>query len=105
MPRGVRGRKKAPGVGAGEAANLLSAIHEDGLDERKILRIIHADKTPCDHVRSACRVNRKDNVACFCQLVPAETSSRKKGLWQKEQAHLGSLGHDSSIDKREVRFR
>ncbi|EFJ43553.1 flagellar-specific protein Ssa14 [Volvox carteri f. nagariensis] len=101
MPRGVKGRKKAAGVGAGEAADLLNAIHQHGLEEQEILRVLQVEQAPCDHARSPCRVSRKDNVTCFCQLVPAGTSFRKKGLWQKEQAHLGTLGRDPVEEKRE----
>jgi hypothetical protein len=103
MPKAVKGRKKALGVQAGEAADVLNAISQHGLDEQGILRILQVEQAPCDHVKSPCRANRKDNVACFCQLVPAETSYRKKGLWQKEQAHLDTLGRDPTEDRRAVR--
>ncbi|GLI70002.1 hypothetical protein VaNZ11_014736, partial [Volvox africanus] len=93
--------RKSQGVGAGEAANLLNAIYQNELDDREFLRILGVDQTPCDHLRSPCRASRKDNVACFCQLVPGETAFRKKGLWKKEQAHLATLGQDPTEDKRE----
>ncbi|KAG2495617.1 hypothetical protein HYH03_006217 [Edaphochlamys debaryana] len=102
-PRGAKARKKGgAAVGVNEAADLLSAINSSsGLDEREVLRVIGVDKAaPCDPAKP-CKQNKKDNVACFCQLVPADTSFRKKGLWQKDQAYLGTLGPDPVEQKRE----
>ncbi|PNH10262.1 Ubiquitin carboxyl-terminal hydrolase 26, partial [Tetrabaena socialis] len=95
-----RGNRKATAVPACEAANLLNAINGDGLDEGDILRILKVEKQ-CDFAKNPCRANKKDQVTCFCQLVPAETSFRKKGLWQKDQAHLGTLGSDPAERARE----
>ncbi|GFR39860.1 hypothetical protein Agub_g358, partial [Astrephomene gubernaculifera] len=101
MPRVAKGKKKAQGVEVDEVASLLTAIHQQGLSEADILRILKVDRVLCDHLKSPCRANKKDNVACFCQLVPAETSYRKKGLWQKEQTYLNSLGADPVEQRRE----
>ncbi|KAG2448999.1 hypothetical protein HYH02_005753 [Chlamydomonas schloesseri] len=104
MPRpakGKRGKGAGAAVGGHDAADLLERLNSSGLGEKEVLSIIGADKVPCNHLRNPCARNRKENVACFCQLVPAETSYRKKGLWQKEQTYLGTLGSDPSEKQRE----
>ncbi|KAG2444722.1 hypothetical protein HXX76_001466 [Chlamydomonas incerta] len=103
MPRPAKGKrgKGTAAVGVNDAADLLERLNSSGLGEKEVLGIVGADKAPCEHLRSPCTRNRKDNVACFCQLVPAETSYRKKGLWQKEQMYLGTLGLDPKEKQRE----
>ncbi len=102
MPR-ARPKKKGGVIDAGKAEDLLNVLSSNGgIDEKQLLEILKVEKRPCDHLKAPCKTNRKENVACFCQLVPPETSYRKKGLWVKDQSYLASLGADPSDSKRQV---
>lgn len=101
--RRARPKKKGGIIDAGKAEDLLNVLNSNGgIDEKQLLEILKVEKRPCDHLKAPCKTNRKENVACFCQLVPPETSFRKKGLWVKDQSYLASLGADPSDTKRQV---
>ena len=71
--------------------------------EHTFLEALHIPSQPCsDPFDKACKL-RKDNTNCFCGLVPALDSYRKKGLWQKDPDGLSKLGADPTSNKREVK--
>lgn len=83
-----------------EAQQLLLEDTQGGLPLEKLLWLAKASVPPCD---GTCKSNTKGNPGCFCGWVPAPTSFKKKGLWQKEPTVLTQLGSDPNLAKREVR--
>ncbi|KAK9809511.1 hypothetical protein WJX73_006526 [Symbiochloris irregularis] len=72
------------------------------VSDAEYLAILGVPEPPCpDPYDKACK-NRKDNPNCFCGLIPAEGSYRRKGLWQKDAEALLVLGEDPSKSKREA---
>ena len=95
-------KKGQADVSATDAETLLEALQTSGLDDSKLLELVGASQPACDLLKHACKTNRKENPNCFCQLLPAEGSFRKKGLWQKDQMYLNALGPDPAYQRREV---
>ena len=73
--------------------------NKGSIDLHRIEQLVTSDVAPCYR---ACKSNVR-NPSCFCGLVPPEGGFRKKGLWQKDSAVLGSIGRDPKEDAREVR--
>jgi ubiquitin carboxyl-terminal hydrolase 48 len=87
---------------AAACAGLIQQIEGCGsLSPDVILHLLKCDTTACNGV---CKANRRDDPNCFCGLTPAEGSFRRKGLWQKDSAFIGSFGKDPSERERTVRF-
>lgn len=85
------------------AARLLELNFVHDLDKPQLLRLLNADQQPCDCTGKPCKSACKTNPNCLCQLIPAEGSFRKKGLWQKDKELLKGLGEDPKLVARKVR--
>jgi hypothetical protein len=84
------------------ADELLEVIQTKGtLDHDQLLLQLKAGQPPCDPWKP-CKANNKQNPNCLCQLIPAEGSTRKKGVWQKDKAYLSALGPDPAGTLRSV---
>ena len=79
------------------ALQLIDELQANTLPLHKRLWLAKADALPCD---CCCKHNDKVNPGCFCGWVPAPSSYKKKGLWQKEPGALASLGRE---DPKELR--
>ena len=87
-------------IDALEITDLLNRLEpgRSPLDQDRIERLITSDVAPCT---GSCKSNVR-NPHCFCGLVPPVGSFRKKGLWQKDSAVLGSIGRDPADEAKEV---
>lgn len=70
----------------------------------ELLRVVGANRPCSESIYDKNCKGKRDNPNCFCGLIPAPGSVRKKGLWQKDPEALKSLGSDPAEDKREVSF-
>lgn len=85
-------------------ARYLKVLDATGFDKEALLHLLHADQQPCDCAGKPCKSASKSNPNCLCQLIPAESSFKKKGLWQKDKDLLKGLGDDPSLLDRKVRI-
>ena len=100
--RASAGKGKQPvGIELQAAVRLLQQLEAGHtVSDGELLHVLGVPAPPCpDPYDKGCKF-RKDNPNCFCGLVPAHGSFRRKGLWQKEG--VLALGDDPAKGKREV---
>lgn len=95
------GATPAPEASARELLELLDAGKEL---PRAALERLHRMGQPLCAPSCGAKGSKgaRDNPECFCALLPAPGTFRRKGLWQKEPA-LASLGQDPATQARVVR--
>ncbi|KAF8072683.1 UBP26 [Scenedesmus sp. PABB004] len=97
-----KGKAKARGeeLEAAEARALLEKLDAgEELPLRALAKVFRLGAPCAPSCGTKGSKGAKDNPECFCALVPAEGSFRKKGLWQKEPV-LGALGADPANERR-----
>lgn len=86
-----------------EALRLRDKLKAGGKTKlSELLRAIGAARPCSESIYDKNCKGKKDNPNCFCGLIPAPGSVRKKGLWQKDPEALKQLGDDPAEEKRAV---
>jgi ubiquitin carboxyl-terminal hydrolase 48 len=93
--------KAGPDLSFGDALAVKRSVEEGQLSDERLLALLNADQKACELYDKACK-GKRDNPNCMCGLIPAPSSYRRKGLWQKTPEAFACLGPNPLDDKRQV---
>lgn len=93
--------KAGPDLSFGDALAVKRSVEEGQLSDEALLALLKANQKACDLYDKACK-GKRDNPNCLCGLIPAPSSYRRKGLWQKAPEAFACLGANPLDDKRQV---